>query len=660
MFRLKLSTCLALVFFITNSIAQQTETASNPQVQSRYQYNDAFNPLFYTTNGNVYRTGSGRPGPMYWQNRADYQIAVRLNELTNEISGSEIITYTNNSPDNLEFLWMQLDQNLFEQDSKGNAIIPIAGSRNGAKGQVFDAGFKIKSVRLLSPGEAELRYVIHDTRMQVFLPSELRAKGGQLKFKVDFSFISPNYGSDRMGILETKNGKIFTVAQWYPRMYVYDDIAGWNVIPYTGPSEFYLEYGSFDVSITAPSSHIVVASGELLNRTEVYTPAQQKLWEEASKSDKTVTIRSPRDIKSPASRPAGKSELTWQFKIENARDFAWASSAAFIVDAARINLSNGKKSLAISAYPVESDGNNAWGRSTEYTKASVELNSQRWMDYPYPTAVNVAGIVGGMEYPGIVFCGWRARNASLWGVTDHEFGHTWFPMIVGSNERVHGWMDEGFDTFINTFTSLQFNNGEYKDKKNDMHQLGAVLTDPRLEPVMTSPHNMKEANIGLLLYYKPAVGLSLLREQILGAERFDYAFKSYIKRWAYKHPAPDDFFRTMESVAGENLSWFWRGWFLNNWRLDQAVTDVAYVKNDAKNGALISVANLEKMPFPMILEIKTKSGKVSRVTLPVEIWQRNVSWTFKHPSTEEIVSVSSDPDHVLPDFNSSNDNWKAP
>jgi hypothetical protein len=545
---------------------------------------------------------------------------------------------------------------MFKPDAKGTAIVPQTGSRNGARGQVFDAGYKIKSVRLVS-NNTELKFEINDTRMQIFLPSEIKAKGGQLKFKVDFSFISPMYGSDRMGVLETKNGKIFTVAQWYPRMFVYDDVAGWNVIPYTGPSEFYLEYGNFDVNITAPANHVVVASGELLNAKEVYTPEQQKLWSQASQSDKTVMIRSLADVKK--AKPSAKAELTWKYRIENARDFSWASSAAFMIDAAKINLSNGKKSIAISAYPAESAGNNSWGRSTEYTKASVEINSQKWFDYPYPAATNVAGIVGGMEYPGIVFCDWQDKNASLWGVTDHEFGHTWFPMIVGSNERLYAWMDEGFNTFINTFTGKGFNNGEYENKARDMNQWSIVATNPLIEPMMSSADNMKEAHIGLLAYHKPAAGLTLLRNHILGPERFDRAFKAYIQRWAYKHPTPNDFFRTIENVAGENLSWFWRGWFINNWRLDQAVTNVEYVKNNAKNGAQITVANLDRMPFPMILEVKTKSGKTSRVNLPVEVWQRNVSWTFAFPSNEEIVSVTSDPDHVFPDHNSANNIWKS-
>lgn len=655
MFRLKTCASIALAFLINTGFAQQEDSG----VSSRYNYNEAFNPIFYSSNGNEYRTGSGKPGVQYWQNRVDYEINARLNESTNEISGSEIITYTNNSPDNLDFLWMQLDQNLFKQDSKGNAIVPVSGSRNGAKGQKFDGGFKIKSVKLVGPVLSDLKYAITDTRMQVFLPEAIKAKGGQIKFQIEFSFISPDYGSDRMGIQQTKNGKIYTVAQWYPRMFVYDDVSGWNVLPYLGPGEFYLEFGNFDVSLTVPANHIVVASGQLQNQEQVYTAEQQKRWGEAAQSDQTVMIRSAREVNQPSSRLAVKTEQTWRFKMENSRDFAWASSPSFIIDAARINLPEGKKALAVSAYPVESDGKNAWGRSTEYTKASVELHSKNWMPYPYPMAINVAGNVSGMEYPGIVFCDWKDKNEALWGVTDHEFGHTWFPMIVGSNERLHAWMDEGLCSFITMITAEQFNNGEYAERKRDMNQWANVVTDPKLEPVMTSPDNMKEKNIGMLAYYKPEMALTLLRNEVLGQERFDRAFKAYIERWAYKHPTPNDFFRTMEDVSGENLAWFWRGWFLNNWRLDQGIVGVDYVKNNPKEGALITVANYEKMPFPMTLEITTKSGKVSRVTLPVDIWKRNVVWTFLYSSSESIQSIRSDPDKVLPDHNVANNTWRA-
>jgi hypothetical protein len=661
--KLKLLSLFLTVISLVSPVWAQTVTQSEVSVNN-YNYNDAFGPLFYTKNGNDYRSAGGQPGPKYWQNRADYKLSVRLNDQTNEISGTEVITYTNNSPDKLGFIWMQLDQNLFKSDSRGTAIIPPTGSRNGARGQQFDGGYTIKSVKLISVEkgksiESSAEFLINDTRMQIYLPSALSAGGGQLKLKIEYSFVSPDYGSDRMGILNTKNGKIFSVAQWYPRMCVYDDVLGWNTLPYTGPSEFYLEYGDYDISITVPSNHIVVSSGELTNPQDVYTVEQQNRWKAAAQSDKTVIIRSASELGDPKSRPSGKQELTWNFKLKNARDAAWASSAAFIIDAARMNLPSGKKSMAISAYPEESNGADAWGRSTEYTKASNEFNSKKWLEFPYPAATNVASVAGGMEYPGIVFCGAGAKSAGLWGVTDHEFGHTWFPMIVGSNERLFAWMDEGFNTFINSLASKDFNGGEYKPRPADMHNLGKIITSDAFEPVMSSPDNMKERNIGILAYYKPAIGLTLLREQVLGPDRFDRAFKTYIERWAYKHPTPDDFFRSIENVAGENLNWFWRGWYINNWKLDQAVRDVKYVKNDPAQGALITIENLEKMPMPVILEIKTKSGKVSRLKLPVEVWQRNKQWTFVYPSVEEIVSVVSDPDKVLPDSNSANNIWTS-
>jgi len=671
--------CLMMGLSLATEMVQaQTTTAPAPTARvrrnfdqvdanapaSKYDYHDAFAPFFYTKNGNEYRAASGEPGPKYWQNRADYQLNVALNEAANEIAGTEILSYTNNSPLKLNFIWMQLDQNLFREDSRGSAIVPLNGSRNGGMGQKFDAGYKIKSVKILSGAKNEvataIQYMIEDTRMQLFLPKDLPANGGNVKIQIEYSFISPDYGSDRMGILNTKNGKIFTVAQWYPRVAVFDDIVGWNTIPYTGPGEFYLEYGDFDINITTPNNMIVVSSGELLNPSEVYTPEQVKRWTAATNSEKTVVIRSAEEVTAASSRPSQKANLKWHFKIKNARDASWAASSAFIIDAARMNLPSGKKGLAISAYPVESKGDSAWGRSTEYVKSTIEYYSKKWFEFPYPAATAVAGQPGGMEYPGIVFCGAKAQRGGLWGVNDHEFGHTWFPMIVGSNERQYGWMDEGFNTFINSLSSDNFNNGEYKSKyPADKNRMANMYTAPALEPILSYVDNYKERNNGTLSYSKPGEGLTLLREVVLGHDRFDRAFQTYINRWAFKHPTPDDFFHTIENVGGESLQWFWRGWFVNNWRLDVSVRSVTY--NDTTNfakGAVITLDNLEKMAMPVILEIKTISGKKDRIKLPVEIWERNTAWSFRYPCTEEIESVTYDPDKVLPDFNPANNVWK--
>ncbi len=652
------------LLFVLVFVGFSSSFAQEKNPKSNYNYNEAFANNFYTKNATETRSASGQPGAKYWQNSADYVLNATLNDVTNEIVGSETLTYTNNSPDKLGFLWMQLDQNLFKKDSRGHDVVPLKGSRNGAHGQEFDGGYKIKSVKIVSlvggkSVEKETTFTISDTRMQINLPQELKANGASVKLKIDYSYICPEYGSDRTGVLETKNGKIFTIAQWYPRMCVYDDIRGWNTNPYLGAGEFYLEYGNFDISITAPANHIVVCSGELQNPTEVYTAEQQKRWTAAKASDKTVMIRSSEEVTNATSRPTGKSNLTWKFKIANARDASWASSAAFIIDAARINLPSGKKSLAISAYPVESNGGNAWERSTEYTKASIENYSKRWFEYPYPAATNVAGNEGGMEYPGIVFCGWESKAADLWGVTDHEFGHIWFPMIVGSNERLFAWMDEGFNTFINGLSSNDFNNGEYKSPVSNMHDMSGMLTGESLEPIFAAPDNLKEANLGILAYYKPGAGLDMLRNNILGQERFDNALRTYVARWAYKHPTPDDFFRTIENVAGEDLGWFWRSWFINNWKFDQAISEVKYIKNDPSKGVVITVDNLEKMPLPVIVEATTKSGKKITKTLPVVVWERNVSWTFKLDTTEELESIVIDPAHVFPDSNSTNNTWNS-
>ena len=620
------------------------------ETTNKYDYKAAFKPGFYINNGTETRSASGQPGHKYWQNSADYNINVKLDDAKDELTATAEIFYTNNSPDNLEFVWLQLDQNLFSKDSRGNAVIPMSGSRNGAKGEKFDGGYNIKSVKL---DGKEIKYTIVDTRMQIDIPNHLKSNGGKAKIAIEYSFVSPKYGSDRMGVEATKNGKIFTMAQWYPRMCVYDDIFGWNTLPYLGAGEFYLEYGDFNVNITVPSNHFVVASGELLNAKEVYSKTYLERWQQAKNSDKTVMIRPESEV----TVGTASGTKTWKYRIEKSRDFAWASSSAFILDAARINLPSGKKSMAISAYPVESSGQKAWSRSTEYTKASIEYYSQKWYEYHYPAATNVAGNEGGMEYPGIVFCHMNSKGESLWGVTDHEFGHHWFPMLVGTNERLNAWMDEGFNTFINDLSTEAFNKGEYY-RPQKLSQ-ATYLTFEGLEPVVTSPDNMKEMNLGLLAYYKPGAGLRLLRETILGPERFDKAFKTYINRWAFKHPTPEDFYRTMENVSGEDLGWFWRGWFENNWKIDQGIKNVKYVSSDFKKGAIISIENLERMPMPVNMEVKFKDGTTQRVSLPVEIWKRNIAWTFQIDSNKEIDKVTLDPDGKIPDSNLKNNVWKS-
>lgn len=620
--------------------------------EPKYDQHKVFNPLFYKgQQGNEYRTGAGAPGIKYWQNRADYKLNVTLDTAKHRVTGTTLITYTNNSPDGLDFLWLQVDQNMFKEDSRSKATSPVESDRFNTKAATN--GDEIKSVYVIRDGKAEkVDFLITDTRMQIKLKDALKGGGSKLQLKIEYAFDVPVYGIDRMGRTKTKNGWIYELAQWYPRMEVYDDVTGWNVIPYMGASEFYLEYGNFDYTITAPSDMVVVGSGELLNPAEVLTPKVIGRLNAAKASDKTVMIKDSAELKDASLHPQ-KANLTWHFFCNNARDVSWAASKAFIWDAARINLPSGKKALAQSVYPVESKGQGAWSRSTEYVKNCIELYSKEWFGYTYPVATNVAGDVGGMEYPGIVFCSRQSKGGGLWEVTNHEFGHNWFPMVVGSNERKYAWMDEGFNTFINGVDTKVFNNGEYYAPTDVEKQAPGAFADG-MDAIMNVPDVIQPNNLGIAAYEKPAMGLNILREQILGEQRFDYAFRTYIKRWAFKHPTPWDFFHSMDNAAGEDLSWFWNEWFITTWKDDQAVKSIEYIDNDPSKGSLITIENKEEMALPVTVEVKEENGKVSRVKLPAEIWQRGGEWTFECKSTSKLVYAMVDPDHVLPDVNPEN------
>jgi Peptidase family M1 domain len=640
--------------------AQTSRAQSTSGSTSVFDQHEAFAPFFYPAYGDDIRSAAGSPGPHYWQNRADYKIDARLDEVNQSLAGTVTITYKNNSPQNLPFVWLQTDQNIYSQSSRGVAVTEVGGGR-WANRNAFDGGYELKSVELINgtTGKATAAdYIISDTRMQIKLPTDLKSDGGILKIRINYSFKIPEYGTDRMGRLQAKDGGwIYEIAQWYPRMCVFDNVYGWNTLPYLGQGEFYLEYGDIEYSVNVPAGQVVGGSGELLNPMEVLTPKEQKRYQEAKNSDKTVFIRTADDVKDASSRPAGR--LTWKFRCSNTRDVAWAASTSFIWDAARMNLPSGKKALAESVYPAESAGDSAWGRSTEYVKGCIEYYSKYLYEFSYPSATNVAGIVGGMEYPGIVFCGARARGGNLWGVTRHEFGHNWFPMIVGSNERKFPWMDEGFNTYINTVADSAFNNGEYY-RPEDRSRFTNFFWHAGDDPIMTIPDVVKGFNLGAAAYAKPSVGLELLREEILGKARFDYAFRYYVHEWAFKHPTPYDFFHAIENGAGENLDYFWRGWFLNDWKIDQAVTGVAYVSTtDTTQGTIITIETREKLPMPATIDVTEANGKTNRVKLPVEIWMHGPVWKFHYASTSAVTQVTIDPDKRYPDTDRSNNVWKA-
>lgn len=605
---------------------------------------------FMDRSGNRYRSASGVPGPDYWQNRVDYSIQATLDDQAHTLTGKITITYTNNSPDDLPFIWLHMEQNRFTENSRGTLTTPIEGNRYSGE---VNGGYEISNLEAKTQRTVSDKHIINDTRMQVWFKKPIEAQGGKATVSMDFTYNIPEHGMDRMGRIDVEQGTIYAMAQWYPRAAVYDDVEGWNIEPYLGAGEFYLEYGDFDYQITAPYDHIVVGSGVLVNPNQVMSSLMRERMEKARNSDEPVFIVKPEEVDDMSIRAKQSGTLTWHFSMENTRDVAFGSSQAFIWDAAKIDLPSGKKALAQSAYPKESSGDEAWGRSTEYSKHSVENYSNRWYEYPYKVATNVAANVGGMEYPGLNFCSWKSKGARLWGVTDHEFGHNWFPMIVGSNERRYAWMDEGFNSFINYYSTLDF--GEYPATLNKTRNMIGWFQSETREGIDTYPDVTNLRNLGMTAYRKPAIGLLLLREYILGEERFDNAFKSYIETWAYKHPQPADFFNHMENVSGENLSWFFKNWFYGTGNIDLAIQGIR--QNQEKNAFIVTLANKGDIPMPVKLKITHRDGTVENKTLPVEIWQRGDTWSFLLDTDVLPKSIEIDPDKLLPDVNSSNDAW---
>jgi hypothetical protein len=602
---------LGLFALLAVNVQAQKRKINPNDTTSNYNPAATFSPQFYSEKGNEFHSPNGDPGPKYWQNRANYNIKVTLDTVSKTIDGTVSIDYINNSPDALQYLWLQLDQNTYKKEARSNFFTNRAPGPNQ-----HTNGYTIESVAL-DQGDVvkQVPFVITDTRMQVRLPHALGK--GSLRLRIKYHYTIPGDFGNRTDYVDTQNGKIYEIAQWFPRMCVYDDSRGWDTLPFLGAGEFYLDYGDFDYQVTVPWDMIVAGSGELINPKEVLTATQITRLDAARNSDKTIMIRSLAEVTDPSSRPVNKGTLTWHYKMFNTRDVAFGASKAYVWDAARVNLPGGKKSLAMSVYPAESVGDNAWNRATEYLKKSIEYFSEKWFVYPYPVAINEAGIAGGMEYPGIVFDGITDKGSELYWVTAHEIGHNWFPMIVGSDERRFGWMDEGFNTFIDIYASDEFNKGEYAPKRDGEYAPGGgnpadeiipIITDPESPAIMTAADAVPEKYRHPMVYFKPAFGLVLLREQILGKDRFDYAFKNYISKWAFKHPQPDDFFRSMESGAGEDLSWFWKGWFYNNWTTDIAVIDAKNITIDGVKGLNITVVNKEQLPMPFTIEVKFKNG----------------------------------------------------
>ncbi|MFT4154868.1 M1 family metallopeptidase [Parafilimonas sp.] len=608
--------------------------------------------------GNEYRTATGRPGPKYWQNKVDYIIDVTLNDTNQTLHGKEIITYTNNSPETLTYVWLQLDEDAYKLNSRARLTRMLTDSNESKTGKGFDGGFIINSV---TAKQQSLQVVHSDARMKVILNEPLPSGAG-MQLSISFSYAIPQYfhnndfGVNRTDILPTRNGNIYSIAQWYPRLCVLDDVEGWNTLPFLGNGEFYLEYGNFNVNITLPSAYVVQASGELTNPQEVLSATELQRWKAAKNSEKGYFIHAPEDVTNASIRP-DKPTCTWKFSMLNTRDFAWAASKAFVWEGVNINLPNGKKAFGISVYPIESMTPDSWQHSSEYVKFTVENFSKRWFIYPYPCAVNVASNLDGMEFPGIVFCPAFSSGNMYWRVVNHELGHTWFPMIVGSNERRYAWMDEGFNTFIDNIAREDFEHGKFTGYEPHDRPIESYFADS-VPPVMTKPDAMMGDMVFHTQYLKVTYALRLLRDNIIGKDLFDSAFKQYIRDWAFRHPTPNDFFHSIDNGTGEDLGWFWKAMFMENYKLDQSIKSVKYVDGDATKGAIITIENKQQAAMPVIVEVKTKNGKTETYRLPVEIWQTGDTYELTAATKSEVAVVTIDPENMYPDADRNNNIWK--
>lgn len=588
---------------------------------------------------NAYRTASGKPGPQYWQQRADYSLTATLDTTTQSVSGTVSIRYTNNAPDTLRVLWLLAEQNLYRPGSQGSAMNP-PDSRWGVRG--FQGGLELQDVRV--NGRAVTPF-IDDTRVRLDVAdAPVAARGGTATITMRFSFHVPEHGSDRMG----RDGTLYELAQWYPRMAVYDDVRGWNADPYLGQSEFYLEYGDFDVTINAPAGYTIAATGTLQNEAEVLTSGQRARLAQARQSDSVIAII-------PAAEAAARTVpgmKSWRFRADNVRDFAWAGAPDFRWDATSWD------GILTQAYYQPQKTGRAWESAAEQTQWSVRTYSQLFHRYPWPQATSVAGPVGGMEYPMFVMVHYGRNDDpnSVFGTIDHEHGHEWFPMMLGSNERRYAWMDEGINTYINTFSLERRYPGRnvFQGYLGNWRQAIAGGVD---EPLMTRPDHMDRTALGALGYRKPAAVLLTLRNHVVGPESFDMALREYIRRWTFRHPTPADFFRTVEDVSGQDLSWFWRSFFYTTDVLDIGVGPVAMRDTAGLKVAVIPLRMATSVPFPVVMRLKLADGTIRDVRLPVHIWSGGRNFSAELPVSSAVTGVRLWPSGTVPDWDASNDVW---
>ena len=645
---------LAIALPVLAQQAQQQPQAAMKFDRTGVPDTSIFAPLVFPT-PSATRTASGAPGVRYWQNRADYDLKATLDTAAKSVSGEMVFRYTNNSPDTLQYIWMHLEQNAFRKNSLSSEVYAQGSRWNPGQ---FEGGDKLTRVEeVLSSGGGKKRVPLTiregETMMKVPLAEPL-APGKTATLEMEWSFVVPEHGADRMG----RDGSLYEIAQWYPRAAVYDDLRGWNLDPYVGQGEFYLEYGDYAVAVTVPAGYIVAATGTLENPRDVLTAPEISRLAEAMTSEKVVSVVTAAELKSGAARPAKAGMLTWKFRAKNVRDAVWAASPEYQWDA-----TNYKGAYAFGYYrPSAAD---LWTESADMARMSIQEYSERWFQYPWPQISVVEGPVSGMEYPMLAMEDHSQSKQGLYNVITHEVGHNWFPMIVGSDERVYMWQDEGFNTFINTFSEARRfpkDGDQMQRAAGERGEVEAAMKADQDGPMLVLPDRIPEPLLGISAYVKPSVGLQLLRQEILGPEAFDDAFRTYIQRWAYKHPAPADFFRTMEDASGRRLDWFWREWFVENPHFDQTIAGVRQFTSADTNQILVGYANRARGVLPILVRFTLSDGSTVDYNYPAEVWSTNTMLYIRRYAFVEkrVVKIELDPEHRLVDIDRSNNVWTAP
>ncbi|OLD02492.1 MAG: hypothetical protein AUI99_05915 [Gemmatimonadetes bacterium 13_1_40CM_3_69_22] len=589
------------------------------------------------------RSASGAPGPDYWQQRADYLIHATLDTATQTIHGTERIHYVNHSPDPLAFVWVQIEQNIFAPNSityvlnqpplhfAGGAVFDFTG-----KG--FIGGITIER---FAAGGRQLKRTEYGTMMRVELSRPL-AQRGAIDFDVAWRFPVPPYGGGRMGRI---GSHLYEIGQWYPRMVVYDDVHGWNPLPYIGAGEFYLEYGDYDVTLTLPAGFVLAATGTVVNPARVWTPTVRARLARARASAASVPIITKAEAEANGAKRVPGTK-TWHLRAQQVRDVAWAASPDFRWDASGWN--------GILIQTLYRPGATPWEEANKMAWFTIKHFSETWGMYPWPQATTVEGLVEGMEYPMLTFVPSIEKREDQFWVLTHEFGHEWFPMMVGSDERRYPWMDEGFNTFIDYGSAEGYFRGTaYGDTvRRELLSAAQISAVPGNEqPLIDKP--VEQRDLAWAAYQKPALMLTVLRDAVLGKDTFERALREYVARWKFKHPQPVDFFRTFENVAGRDLDWFWREWVYTTARLDQAVDSVRI----AGDTTLISLSNRGQMVLPVTLELRFADGTSETRTYPIELWNLGNKATARVGTAKPVVSVEVDPKQIYPDVDRANNRW---